>query len=120
MREKSRSDLEDHQDRPEQLTVLALELPQPRLLRRRLPTAESYAVDISPSHPASVSVSGVIPNFEPIELIVAHCDEWSRSCSSTIAETARYTDLRWVSAWSCHRSILSRIRASSSPGAVQT
>ena len=56
--------------------------------------------------------------FEAIELIVAHCDEWSRSCSNTI-RTARLADLRWVSAWSCHRSILSRTGASNIPGAVQ-
>ncbi len=36
--------------RPAQLTVLALELPQPRLLLRRLPRP-CAAVDLSPSHP---------------------------------------------------------------------
>ena len=62
------------------------------------------------------SVSAVIPNFEAIEVIVAHCDVCSALCSKTMR--GPLANLCWVPASSCHRPILSEGGASNFPGAV--
>ena len=73
-------------------------------------------MDLSPPRRVR-NVSGVIPNFEAIEVIVAH---WRRMLRLVLEHHADdpLADLCWIPASSCHRSILSEVGASNIPGAV--
>ncbi len=78
-----------------------------------------WPVSTSASRTQRRSVSGVIPNLDEIEVIAAHCEPNSPSCSNTI-RTARSRISRGyrVEAERDMTPILSKSGASNNPGAV--